>query len=161
MMAVSRYARTIRTWLRKRGNFLPPQADRKRQRGVGSGLLRHRKSWPDPLARHVPSNNGLHTTPQMPATLNEPLDLIRARVHRAAGAHQAIALMTQHPHHGARVEVTVREEYAASRKCSGHLPRIASGDGEGQRGRALATRRQTVELDSGNGAQALPLPPKN
>ena len=31
---------------------------------------------------------------QMPDALDQPLDLLRARVHRAAGAHQAIALMT-------------------------------------------------------------------
>src|SRR5437763_10508727 len=97
---------------------------------------------------------------QMADALDEPLDLIRARVYRAAGAHQAVALMTQHPRHGARVEVTVRHEYAASRKCSGHLPRIPSGEREGHRGHALATRRQTVELDSGYGAQALPQPPQ-
>src|SRR2546421_12189502 len=96
----------------------------------------------------------------MPDTFDEPLDLIRARVHRAAGAHQAIALMTQHPPHGARVEVTVRHEYAAGPKCSGHIGRIPSGEREGHRGHALATRRQTVELDSGNGAQALPEPPQ-
>src|SRR5438309_6401124 len=56
-------------------------------------------------------------------------------------SHQAIALMTQHPHHGARVEVAVRHEYAAGRKLSGHLARIPPGDSEGDRGRDRKSTR--------------------
>src|SRR3979490_2541394 len=92
--------------------------------------------------------------------LDEPFDLVRGRVYGATGAHQTIALMTQHPHHGAGVEVAVRHEYAASRKGGGHVDRIPSGEREGQRGRAVPAWRQTVELDSGNGAQALPQSPQ-
>src|SRR4029077_2374110 len=97
---------------------------------------------------------------QMPDALDEPFHLISGRVHSAAGAHQAIALVTQYPHHGARVEVAVRHEYAAGRKGGRHIDRIPSGEREGHRGRAVPARRPTVELDSGYCAQALPQPPQ-
>src|SRR5882762_131800 len=99
---------------------------------------------------------------QTPDALDEPFDLLRGRVRSAAGAHQAISFMTQHPGNSARVEVTVRHEYAPGCKCSGHIASIASGERERHRGRAVAARRQTVELNSGNGAQPIPqLPQQN
>src|SRR5437899_11712006 len=88
--------------------------------------------------------------------VDEPLDLVRGGVRRAAGAHESVALVAQHPRNRGRVEVAVRDEDAAPGERARDAAGIDSAERERNGGSALAARRHPVELDTGNRFEPLP-----
>src|SRR5437667_6715231 len=91
-----------------------------------------------------------------PYALDEPLDLVRGGVRRAAGAHESVALVAQHPRNRGRVEVAVRDEDAAPGERARDAAGIDSAERARNGGSALRARRHPVQPDTGNRFEPLP-----
>src|SRR5438067_11390127 len=136
-----------------RGLYLCPGAG-----GTDSLLMLREQGLPLPkVSRPMGLPGGRRRSSRQTAdAVDEPLDLVRGGVRRAAGAHESVALVAQHPRNRGRVEVAVRDEDAAPGERARDVAGIDSAERERNGGSALAARRHPVELDTGNRLEPLP-----